>query len=52
MSTNLDPLAQIPPPREPMVDMRTGLVTTNWYLWLKRLGDHMRDAERRITDLE
>ena len=52
MATTLESLPPIPPPKEPMVDAKTGLVTTTWYLWLKRLGDHLRDAERRITDLE
>lgn len=52
MASNLPPLPPIPPPREPMVDPKNGLMTTTWYLWLTRLADHLRDAERRITDLE
>lgn len=52
MATNLTPLVPLPPPREPVVDPKTGLMTTTWYLYLKRLDDHIRDVERRVTDLE
>ena len=52
MATTLDPLPPIPPPTEPVVDPKTGLVTRTWYLWFQRLGDHMRDVERRTYDLE
>lgn len=52
MASNLAPLSPAPPPQEPMVDIKTGQVTTTWYAYLKRLDEHLRDAERRITDLE
>lgn len=52
MATALSPLPPIPPPLEPIVDLRTGRTTMTWYIYLKRLDEHLRDAERRITDLE
>lgn len=52
MASTLAPLPPLPPPQEPIVEPRTGLATTTWYIYLKRLDEHLRDAERRITDLE
>lgn len=52
MATNLTPLTPTPPPAEPIADPKTGLMTRNWYQYFKRLDDHIRDVERRITDLE
>jgi hypothetical protein len=49
MATNLNPLPPLPPPAERVVDPKTGLMTTTWYLWFKRLDEHMREAEKRIT---
>lgn len=59
MASTLLPLPPIPPPQEPIVDPRTGRATQTWYLWFKRLDDHIRadeawlaDLETRVTDLE
>ncbi len=52
MATTLGPLPPLPTPAEPLVDPITGLITKTWYLWFKRLDDHIRDVERRIDDLE
>lgn len=52
MATTLNPIAPLPSPSEPVIDVRTGRMTQNWYIWFKRLEEHMREAEARITALE
>ncbi|WP_154677749.1 hypothetical protein [Rhizobium tubonense] len=49
MSTNLVPLQPIPTPTAAFVDPKTGLIDLAWYQYLKRLDDHIRDVERRLT---
>jgi|GEM_PF-1820345 len=52
MATNLRPLPPLPAAAEPVVDQRTGRINQAWYLWLRALEQHMREAESRITTLE
>jgi hypothetical protein len=52
MATNLQQLPPLPAPAEPLVEPKTGLINTTWYLWFKRLDDHVREIEQRIYDLE
>lgn len=49
MAANVGPLTPIPPPQEPFVD-RNGRITRTWYLYLKRVDEHIRDIERRLDD--
>lgn len=49
MATNLVPLQPIPPPTVPYTDPKTGLINLAWYQYLKRVDDHIRDIERRLT---
>ncbi|AVA20675.1 hypothetical protein [Rhizobium sp. NXC24] len=51
MATALAPLPQLPVPTERFVDPQTGRVNQNWYQYLKRLDEHLREAEQRITAL-
>lgn len=44
-------LGQLPPllaPRVPMIEPRTGLVSELWYIYLKRLDEHIREIEKRL----
>lgn len=49
MATNLVPLIPLPTPNAQIVDPTTGLIASAWYQYLKRLDDHIRDIERRLT---
>jgi hypothetical protein len=51
MASNLTPLPPLPPPAERLVDPKTGRANQNWYQYLKRLDDHLREVEQRITAL-
>lgn len=52
MASTLKPLPPLPAAAEPVVDQKTGRINTSWYLWLRALEQHMREAESRITVLE
>ncbi len=51
MASNLTPLPPIPTPTERIADPQTGRINQNWYQYLKRLDEHLREAEQRITAL-
>lgn len=51
MASNLTPLPQLPIPQERVVDPQTGRINPNWYLYFKRLDEHLREVEQRITAL-
>lgn len=48
MASTLRPLPPLPPPQEPMTEPRTGRITTTWYIYLKRLDEHLREIEKRL----
>ncbi|MNE91445.1 hypothetical protein D3C87_1971740 [compost metagenome] len=48
MASTLKPLVPIPPPNQPIAD-RDGRVNKDWYLYLKELDRHVREAEDRLT---
>lgn len=48
MATTLAPLPPLPPPQEPVVDQKTGLVTRTWFLYYQRLDQHVREIEQRL----
>lgn len=52
MPSALKPLVPIPQPGELFVDPRSGVVNTNWYLWLKRVDDHIREIEARLDTVD
>lgn len=52
MASALKPLPPLPAAAEPVVDPKTGRVNVSWYLWLRALEQHVKEAESRITDLE
>lgn len=52
MASNLSPLPPLPAPFEPVVDQKTGRVSQSWYQYLKRLDEHLREVEARVTALE
>ena len=49
MSTNLVALPPLPPPTAQMVNPETGMISQAWFQYLKRVDDHIRDIERRLT---
>lgn len=51
MASSLTLLPPMPPPEEPVTGAR-GLMTKNWYLYFKRLDDHIRADEAWLVDLE
>ncbi|WP_267550453.1 hypothetical protein [Rhizobium rhizogenes] len=51
MASNLKPLPQLPIPGERLIEPQTGRINQNWYLYLKRLDEHLREVEQRITAL-
>jgi len=48
MASTLGPLPPLPAPQAPMVDARSGLILQTWYLYLKRLDEHVREIEKRL----
>lgn len=48
MPSTLKSLPPIPQPGELLVDPRTGVINTNWYIYLKRVDDHIREIESRL----
>jgi hypothetical protein len=48
MASTLGPLPPLPAPQGPLVDRRTGLTSQTWYLYLKRLDEHVREIEKRL----
>lgn len=48
MASNLNPLPPLPPPAQRLVDPSSGTMNKDWYLYFKRLDDHIRDIERRL----
>ena len=49
MTTNLTQLTPLPTPGEPLFDLKTGKINSNWYQYFKRLDEHLRDIERRLA---
>lgn len=49
MASELQPLSPLPPPNQPLIDPKTGRADKDWYLYLKRLDQHIREVEKRIT---
>jgi len=49
MASQLQPLSPLPQPQAPIVDIKTGLVNKSWYEYLKRLDQHVREIEARLT---
>lgn len=48
MASTLAPLTPLLQPQVPMIEPRTGLVSQLWYIYLKRLDDHVREIEKRL----
>lgn len=48
MASTLSALPPLPTPQQPVVEPRTGLITQPWYLYLKRLDEHVREIEKRL----
>lgn len=48
MASTLKPLPPLPTPQQPYVDARSGLISEPWYLYLKRLDEHVREIEKRL----
>ena len=48
MASTLAQLPPLPAPQGAMVDTRTGLISQTWYLYLKRLDEHVREIEKRL----
>lgn len=52
MASTLKPLSPLPTPQQPIVDQRTGLITRDWFTYLKRLDEHVREIEARLEAAE
>lgn len=48
MASALAALPPLPTPQQPLVDPRSGLVAQSWYIYLKRLDEHVREIEKRL----
>jgi len=48
MASTIAKLSPIPTPQQPVVDPRTGLMTRDWYLYFKRIDEHIREIEARL----
>lgn len=48
MASTLKPLVPLPPPTQPLID-QNGRMNKDWYLYLKELDRHLREAEDRLT---
>ncbi len=49
MPSQLKQIPPIPSPSEALVDPRTGFMTPTWYLYFKRLDQHLREVEERLN---
>jgi hypothetical protein len=49
MASTLQPLTPLPPPTQPAIDPKTGRIDRDWYLYLSRLDQHIREVEQRLT---
>ncbi len=47
MATTLQPLSPLPPPPQPAVNP-DGRMNRDWYLYLTRLDQHIREIEKRL----
>lgn len=50
MASNLQPLSPLPTPSEPLVDLKTGRISTSWYRYFNLLDSHIREVEARLDD--
>lgn len=48
MASTLATLSPIPTPQQAIVDPKTGLLTRDWYLYFKRIDEHVREIEKRL----
>jgi hypothetical protein len=48
MASTLTPLPPLPPPIQRMTDTVTGRPNKDWYLYLQRLDQHIREIEKRL----
>lgn len=48
MASALAPLRPLPPPQEPVFDLRTGKMTQTWFLYFQSLDQHTREIEKRL----
>lgn len=52
MPSALKTLIPIPQPGELLVNPRTGVINTNWYLYFRRVDDHIREIEARLDTID
>lgn len=52
MASTLKPLPPIPAPTARLVNPATGAIDTPWFLYFKRLDEHIREIEGRIDQNE
>lgn len=48
MASSLKPLPPIPPAQQPVIE-GSGRMNRDWYLYFKRLDEHLREVEQRLT---
>lgn len=48
MASTLQPLSPLPPPTQPLVNPN-GTMNRDWYLYLRRLDQHIREVEDRLN---
>jgi hypothetical protein len=48
MASTLAPLSPLPPPGQRVLEAN-GTMNRDWYLYLQRLDQHIREVEKRLT---
>lgn len=48
MASTLQPLSPLPPPTQPLTNAN-GTMNRDWYLYFKRLDQHIREVEERLN---
>lgn len=49
MASTLQPLSPLPPPTQQAINPVNGTMNRDWYLYLTRLDQHVREIEKRLT---
>jgi len=52
MPSALKQLPPIPQPSQALVNPRTGVLDTTWYIYFKRVDDHIREIEARLDAID
>jgi hypothetical protein len=48
MASELNPIPPMPPPQQRIVEAN-GTPNRDWYLYQKRVDEHIREMEKRLT---